>query len=451
MTYRKAVLVILFLMAATIQSWGSNFYVHKGASGKADGSDWTNAWTDFDRIDYSKIACGDTIWIAGAVYSSTLTPSKSCTSGSPLRIYRATSSDSAAGSAAGWNSSFDSQVQIKADPGIDDPGSSSVTIDGRFRAPSTNYGIKVIIPGGGGNGVKAAESNSVDGLKLYNIEVLGPYCTTSKPCSSAAYGINIAPSNNNVTNLLVNSCFVHGVSEAFRSSQWNGVIIEYNQIADTYNDGVDHEDVEYSYPSNNVTWRYNTIHNSPNDGIFFEFGGAVNFYLYGNVYYDSQYSLLTTKAPGNYGPIYIYNNTFHAPSSSNYGWITSDGSNIDSRSRVYNNVFYNVSNDLQGATSAHNGYSYTTLNGYGWPSNEVGSFTFKDTGANVFVNLSGGDFHLVSGSPLIDKGVALATDGYLNKDASGVTRGNGGGWDVGAFEYSGVTPGAPVNLQGVVH
>ena len=444
-------MVVLLLMAASFETWGSNFYVNKAASGRADGSDWANAWTEFSQIDYSKIACGDTVWIAGGVYTTTLRPNKSCTSTSPLLIYRSTSADSAAVSAAGWSATYDSQVQIKADPGIDDPGSSAVTIDGRFRAPSTNYGFKVIIPSGGGNGVFAAESNSVDSLKLYSIEVMGPYCTLSNPCSTAAYGINIAPSANKVTNLLVNSCFVHGISEAFRSSQWNGVVIEYNQIADTANDGVDHEDVMYSYPSNNVIWRYNTIRNSPNDGIFFEFGGAVNFYLYGNVYYDSQYSLLTTKAPGNYGPIYIYNNTFHAPSLSNYGWITSDGSSIDSRSQVFNNVFYNVSNDLQGATSGHNAYSYTTLNGYGWPSNESGSFTFTDNGSNAFVNLPGGDFHLVSGSPLIDKGIALATDGYINKDASGVTRGNGAGWDVGAFEYSGATPGAPTNLQGVVH
>ena len=446
--YRLA-LVLLFITTAT-ESFGANFYIRKGASGFNNGADWTNAWTDFSSVNYGAVSCGDTIWIAGGTYTSTLSVNKNCSSGSPLTFNRVLASDPTPAAAGGWNNSFDSLVNITGSPGINVPGGSYVTIDGRFRYPSKTYGIKVTIPATGGNGVFAGQSATVDNLKLYNIEVIGPYCTTSAPCSTAAYGINIAPSTNNVTNLLVSNSYVHGISEAFRASNWNGVVIEYNQIADTINDGVDHEDVIYSYPSNNVIWRYNTIKNSPNDGLFFEFGGATNFYFYGNVFYASTSSFLTTKAPGNYGPIYIYNNVFQAPSASNYGWITYNGSTMNAADEVYNNVFYNVSNDMNAAKSGYNAYSYTTLNGYSWPSNELGSFTFTDTG-HTFVNVAGGDFHLVAGSSLINKGKSLTTDGFINKDADGDTRGADGTWDIGAFEYHSGTPAPPTNLNSIVH
>jgi hypothetical protein len=442
-------LVLLAAMLTAAQGLGANYYVRKGATGTGSGVNWTNAWPDFSSINYRALSCGDTVWIAGGTYTSTLATGISCTSGKPIAFNRVLASDPVPSAAVGWNSSFDSLVDIKASPGINVSG-NYVTVDGRSRYPATTYGIRVTIPASGGNGVVAAQTGSVDNLRLYNIEVLGPYCTSSAPCSTAAYGVNIAPSTNNVTNLLVSNCSIHGISEALRASNWNVATIEYNHIADTANDGVDHEDVIYSYPSSNVIWRYNIIDNSPNDGLFFEFGGATNLYFYGNIFYGSTDSFLTTKAPGTYGPIHIYNNVFQAPSGTNYGWITSNGSTMSSSDEVYNNVFYNVSNDLGAAKSGYNAYSYTTLNGYPWPSNETGSFSFVDNGS-VFVSVSGGNFHLAAGSVLIDKGKALTADGYINKDIDGDTRGADGSWDVGAYEHQAANPAPPTNVKSVVH
>jgi len=286
----------------------------------------------------------------------------------------------------------------------------------------------------------------VDNLRIAHVEVAGPTCALSGNCSTAAYGLNFAPSTNTVSNLYVGYVAVHSISEAFRASNWSTAVIERSDLYDIANDGVDHEDTMYSYPSSNVTVRYNFIHNVPNDGLFFEYGGAVNFRLYGNVFYNSTYSLLTTKAPGNYGPIYIYNNVFAAPSPTNYGFIASNGVVTSTGTEVANNVFYNVSHDFPNAHN--NAYNYTTLNGYSWPSSEPGSFTF--TGDGGMTNIAGGDAHLSSTSVLRNRGSTLAADGLLNVDMDGNTRGADGAWDIGAFEFPAAAIAAiapPVNVS----
>jgi hypothetical protein len=55
--------------------------------------------------------------------------------------------------------------------------------------------------------------------------------------------------------------------------------------------------------------------------------------------------------------------------------------------------------------------------------------------ANPFVGASLANFHLLPGSSPINAGLGLASDGSLNKDADGNTRGADGAWDMGAFEY----------------
>ena len=429
---------LLLLNRAEAADW----YVRPAATGANTGKDWNNAWS-LGTIAWSNLVAGDTVWIAGGTYSSSLTVGKGGSSANPIRIYRVRASDAAPVAAPGWTSGFDSLATITGSPGISVPASSAVTIDGR-----SPYGIKIVIPATGGDGVKAAQSASIDSLTLANIEVLGPYTSTA---TVGVYGVNIAPSTNTVTNLRVASCRVRGISEAFRASNWNGAVVERCVIADTANDGVDHEDVIYSYPCSNVTFRYNTITNSPNDGLFFEFGGATNFRFYGNVYYNSTYLMIKTKSPGNYGPIYIYNNVFHSPSNGTAHGIVSFAGTTNGATEVFNNIFFNTTNSAGDGGPVHsdyNAYNYTSLGGYGWPSSEAHSLTFT---GDPFVNPAGGDYHLnaTSAGTFKNKGKTLTTDGYINVDADGNTRGADGAWDIGAYEIGGTAtaPSPPKNLR----
>jgi hypothetical protein len=51
-----------------------------------------------------------------------------------------------------------------------------------------------------------------------------------------------------------------------------------------------------------------------------------------------------------------------------------------------------------------------------------------------FVDALGGDFHLQAGSPCIDKGTS---EGAPDTDIEGTPRPQGGGYDMGAYEYAG--------------
>jgi parallel beta-helix repeat protein len=120
----------------------------------------------------------------------------------------------------------------------------------------------------------------------------------------------------------------------------------------------------------------------------------------------------------------------------------------------YNNTAYGnggagllIGSDA-GGTIVKNNLSY----GNGTDLSDGGSGTTLSnnlTGVNPgFVNPSAADFHLTSGSRAIDAGTSVS---MVATDADGVSRPQGAGYDVGAFEYrSGGTttaPAAPTNLR----
>ena len=463
MTKRVCFIFMLLLCSAAAQCFGANFYVRKGATGSNDGSSWTNAWNEMNQIKFSAVGCGDTIWIAGGTYNTPLSGSRTCSAGSVLTINRVQSSDSAAVAAPGWNASFDSLVVL---PHIDIPGPASyITISGRIP-----YGIQVLIPGTSGDGIDGGEGSGsgtaqpIDHITWSYIEVYGPSCVTSGNCSNGGViGVNIMPycSSANRTNMLFDHMSVHRTGEAFRGCGWASSTIQYSLIYDTNNDGQQHEDILYSNPPyQNVTWRYNKIFLSPNDGLFFEYGGAVNFAFYGNVVYHSGGWLISFKTGGTYGPVYIYNNTFENDgkfgdySPAFLGFTTMAGG------EVANNVFENVTvtaGSSKPPNANHNAYSISGASDGG-----TGSFTYNvgTLGASaMFVNESpsnpiAADFHLTAaGAKEFANGKALAAP--YDVDPDGKSRSAGGGWTIGAYSAGGTapggTPGVPTNLTGVAH
>lgn len=449
----KKLLLTFVIFPLTL--FADNWYVRPGGAGANDGTDWNNAW-DSANINWSNVSAGDTVWLAGGSYSRGLSVRASGSSGTAITINRVLSTDSAPVAAAGWSSSFDSTVAFS--DSISLPSCSYVTIDGRKPFSATvgakgvsNAGITVSIPVSGGNGIDGATSGSLSNDIVRNVSLIGPY--TSSSGGGGISGINVCNSAHAVTNCTFHGISIVGTGEAVRAAAWNGVIIEYCYIADTANDGQQHEDIQYSYPSTNCIWRYNQINNSPNDGVFFEYGGATNFYFYGNVYYNSEGWLICTKAASGsvYGPLYIYNNTFMCPTTNpdvGGAWVSNNGADMTGSTQVYNNLFYNVTNQFRGSgvTSDYNAYNYTSLQGGNWPSNEVHSFTFS---GNPFVSLPPdtepvgtiGDFHLVSAlEALFERGLSLAQNGFINKTLDGITRGSGGLWYIGAYEYGSASP-----------
>src|SRR5690348_15603979 len=120
-----------FWLLASVQA--ANWYVRPNGAGAKTGADWNNAW-DSGGVAWSSTSGGDTVWMAGGNYTTSMHPTKSGTSGNPILIKRVLASDSVPSSAAGWSSSFDSQVVVHPSSGdvfyMDSPV-NYVGVDGR--------------------------------------------------------------------------------------------------------------------------------------------------------------------------------------------------------------------------------------------------------------------------------------------------------------------------------
>ncbi len=449
----KFSMLIMFFAATTAVSVAANFYVRKGATGANTGSDWNNAWNEMSQINLSKVACGDTIWLAGGTYSTPLTLAKTCTSASPLLIKRVLSTDSVPVAAPGWNSSYNSQVIIKdsGNVGIRLNGITYVTVDGRVGdvASGVSYGISV----------QCSSQTSCDGIDdgnqnnnytITHVEVYGPPCVMAQSCSgNGASGINLPYGGSGFT---YDHVYIHQWGEAIRAVNWTNDTIQYSNICCTHNDNIQHEDVMYvNPPFNNVTMKYNRIWQSPNDGIFFDQGGANGFYFYGNVYYHSGGQLITfksgyTKATN----IYYYNNVFENDGTyGDYqpGWLDFTGADSTS-GEMANNVMENMYIVSSPPNANHNAYSIKS-------DSDGGTGSISYTAGGQFVNESASnpsvaDFHLTSaGVSAFAAGKTLAAP--YNLDPDGTTRGTGGSWYIGAYQSQASGPAVPTNLTGVVH
>ena len=63
-------LLIVLILTAT-PAWAANWYVRAAATGSANGSDWTNACTDFTgSCAVSSLVRGDTYYVATGAYAS---------------------------------------------------------------------------------------------------------------------------------------------------------------------------------------------------------------------------------------------------------------------------------------------------------------------------------------------------------------------------------------------
>jgi len=80
----------------------ANHYLRKGATGSNNGADWNNAWNECSSIQWSTVAPGDTLWIAGGTYTSALAVGSSGTAASRIMIKRVRTTDAGATAAAGW-------------------------------------------------------------------------------------------------------------------------------------------------------------------------------------------------------------------------------------------------------------------------------------------------------------------------------------------------------------
>lgn len=138
-----------------------------------------------------------------------------------------------------------------------------------------------------------------------------------------------------------------------------------------------------------------------------------NNQVYNNILYSNGGSGLRILGSN----ILIYNNTFYSNRNEdiNCSGITS--------ATIRNNIFYNSPTQISGCSVTQSNNLTTN------PS---------------FVNGEAGNFHLQSNSPAIDAGVTI---GGILTDADGISRPQGGEYDIGAYEFSLARLSSPANFR----
>jgi hypothetical protein len=460
---RRVFFPLLLLMLATTaaESFAGNWYVRKGATGSNNGTDWNNAWNEMNQINFSAVACGDTIWIAGGTYTSALSPTKSCTATTVLNIFRVLSTDSVPIGAAGWNSAFDSTV-ILSNAGINvGNGSAYWTVDGRVgTVASNNFGISAQFTGGN-YGIEFAAGASANHLTFSHIEIYGPSCVTAQSCSSDTHAFDIRWSAGTVSNITVDHSWLHREAEII----WIGpsvsnLTFQYTQIDTSATTADEHADILYGSAGitiSNLTFRYCRIFNSDNDGMLFESSTTINgFYFYGNMYYHSMNEIFVFKSGQSISNLYFYNNVFEwdpnatFPSGNTWQSFFNWGATPTSGA-VENNVFEDLpAGPWGGVTADYNAYSSDI------GKQDSGTHSFTYVKGTQFVNEpdesnpSAADFHLISSGVTSFGGKGTTLSAPYNTDIDGNVCSTS--CSVGAYQSTSNanTPAAPSGLTAAV-
>lgn len=411
----------LFIKVVTIGLLGiclnlnaANFYIKNGGNNANSGADFNTAWS---TVQWSKLSPGDTAYIAGGSYSGFVV-SKSGTSGSRIVLKRATKAINS--SVVGWSDSFDSQVLVSGTISWNSTGVGSfVTIDG-----VTDSGIKVSI--NGGNCVSF--DRGANDVILRYLDLAGPGGSSPINMNDDNRNIDATAWNGSnyeaVNNITIEFCRIHGCVNNFWLHTCNGWIIQNNKIYDSaaLNSVQWHANICATAGSKNMTWRYNDIYNWQVEGIMFIFGGAANWYIYGNVWHDGMGSnthRILEAQDGVEGPIYFYNNTCVNISM---GIRVANGGTFAAGSSSRNNIFW---------SAGDNG-----------PIPNSNNIIGNGSANTPFVSYSAKDYRLKAGSSAINAGVNLGSP--YNIDFEGKTRGSDGSWDIGAYEYNGIVSTNPV-------
>jgi hypothetical protein len=201
----------------------------------------------------------------------------------------------------------------------------------------------------------------------------------------------------------------------------------------------------------------NRIHDHDNYAIAWaQSQNCDTWLIYNNLIYNN------TRRPGyNYSAVQMcgdsaskfYNNVVYNNTDS--GGTHSGGvADFGSGAGITNNIFFNngLGSDDYGAIRNTSGEdSGTPSNNYIYPvkgktGSGVTSTCMTSGNCPGFANIAAYDFHLISGSPAIDRGLTLLS--LFSLDADGLLRLLS--WDLGAYEYHGgssTTVAAPTNVR----
>jgi len=94
MDFTPRIYLALLLILLLPTTFATSYYVSKNGN-NSDGLSWTSSWNEMNQINWANINPGDTIWLAGGTYTTSLSPRASGTTGNLIYIKRVLSTDTA--------------------------------------------------------------------------------------------------------------------------------------------------------------------------------------------------------------------------------------------------------------------------------------------------------------------------------------------------------------------
>jgi hypothetical protein len=237
------------------------------------------------------------------------------------------------------------------------------------------------------------------------------------------------------TGLVFHRMFVNGSNNVWFLRTTNGAIVEYSASDNVTGNSANHgENVNLYYSGNNAVIRHNIFRNAFTGAGGVGSGGgtaivaitdAGGLQFYGNLIYDFQVGDGAVGfIGGNASNCRIYNNTI-VNGRGAAGFASNGSNNI-----VQNNLW--VGNSALSVQGSHNYNAFSGSNSFGEANAQINVPT------SIFMNYTGRNLRLASPT---NAGITLAPP--YNIDLSNTVRGADGLIDRGAFEYSGITTGAP--------
>lgn len=441
--------LILVEMACLCSSLSAaNKYMRQGGSGDLSGSSWLNAIGG--AYNYSN---GDTIWIAGGTYGPLLWDGHSS-----ITLKRATVNNPQCTGAAGWNISFDSTVIINCAAIVNGYGIRALdcdnfTMDGQV--PGGFRMVMAIAPGDYNSGqiqpYQAIATVGNNQLFQY-IDIAGVVVPTSD------YGFTINPDSRppnqggygRKSGFTMRYVRIDGCNTGMITDSMDYMLVEHCEISRCFGNVYNHDNVAFINYSLHGIWRYNYVHDFGSLGIFFSGTyppGSDDWEVSGNIFKNNTgngtciYPDAGGGTPFQLGPNWrFFNNTFiniHQSIRTDSRWPAIYSSSVTGGAFT-NNLVYQA--PVQLGAMGHNRNWYNPTNAW----SEVESARVNGTGVNPFVNLAGGDYHIitnVSATLPAGKGAVLAFT-----DMEGNANGAGGSYSIGALIPAGGA-GSPGSLQ----
>lgn len=433
----KRVILILFLLFA-IPCFGANHYIRQGATGSADGSDWTNAWTDLP----STLTRGDTYYFADGNYANW--DLDDAVDGTTY-IYLKKATISAHGTDTGWSNEYGDGVAYFNE--LCEFATAYWDVDG-----VTDYGFAIsAITTAYGAIVAYSPGTNVHHIRIRHFEIsdnsIGNESTAVYMYSSDSEGSSEDP------NVLIENCYFHDQGGlhilCVNGNYWTIQNCKMERCCQYNSEGhkemiKDNGEDDYWVIRRNqfLDWQGYSV----TGGIILS-EGQTHWDIYDNLFYWTTDNASMNggnraiggldSGSGGYSYIRVYNNTFYNIHDTSAANILSDfGDWTTGNNTAYNNLWYNcdglnaVCNET-GTTGDYNWY-YDTPNYSTRQTNDVSGTADPFTAAETYdftLNTTAG-----GGITARDAGKDLST--IFTTDYAGKTMGLGDGWPIGAYEYT---------------